>query len=689
MKKILALTCVLTVLLLTCSKKSTDQSDNDGNPIDTPLAVSYTGDPQRAVEQSVAAAAGGSITATDQSGVEFTLAIPPSALSSDATIKVTPLASLRLEGISGAVCTGCTGSDSLCCLHGILLEPTGLALDSPATLTITFPPSQFPFEQGGWIAYIDSSGSKYQVCHTDIDTVNHTLIAGIMHFSGYGSDDPRYEELEREIYRLAALLESAIGTSSFQIYSNMLLALYPAFECQGEGCPDFSDLYRIIETTLLDCWTSHVYGIRHAVTGTSCDALQSLYGCCYELSHSGLHVLSNWQSFSPLEVELMSDARAMAHFLADLGKQQCGRDSCASGQHSLSCVIDFIRDADLAEQEGELLDSATAWFTSCCKNKLALTVDKSKIYDCALAEGDMSQVAFFTATLTDEVGPVPDHTVDVSGWDDKGHNIVSSGTTNDDGVATIRVCLAPEGTFAAVSGDYKWVASTTVGEDLVKSDTVMLALVNRMLVMSYVYQYSYGGGTQYCSWSGSNNFRGTGKKSARGGASCVSERRWLMTRTIDHTEVCNVPPPGTSYAVFRRSLPENDSMACCFFNAIYDARWIDDPAPGYPQYLVTAAAVNNAAPLYRSCWVEVTQTWSGFPSEVDTVNDCYCYLPPRSSDTAVCAAGGFSPITWDTSFVGQQTPITYTVSLSVAFSFEEEGAAENVAAKQPPYNDDH
>ena len=670
MKRLLLLFCVSAmVLLLTCSKKSTDSSNGNNPPPDTTFAISYTSDPSRMVEQSIPAATGGSVAATDADGVLFTLTIPPGALPDDAVIRVTPLASLNLGGLAGNLCAGCSGDDPLCCLRGILLEPEGLVLDSPATLTMTFPADQFPFVNGGWIAYLDSAGAVYNVCHTDIDTAAHTLRARITHFSGYGSDDPRYKRLEQEIYRIAALLEAAIGTASFDIYSNMLLALYPAFECQGDGCPDFSDLYAVIETILLDDWTSHVYAVRHSITGTSCDALQALYGCHYELTHSSLNILRNWDAFSGLEVELMSDARAMAHFVADLGKGQCAHDSCASGQRSLSCVADFIRDADLAEQEGPLLDSALAWFTKCCQNKLTLSVDKPKIYDFALTEGDESQVALFTATLTDEVGPIPDHEIVITGYNADGRTIGGQASTDDDGVAKIPIFAAPEGIHVKSMGMYKCVAYTTVGEDQIKSDTVVLTITGRVVVMTYVYQYTQSGSSQYCSHSGTHYFSGIGKRSFA--VSCEGSDQWFLTRSIHITTSCSSPEGSTS-AVYR-SLPKNDSAYCCFFDLRYNGRWIDEPAPGYPQYLLAMARVNWLWPL-DNCWVEITMS-DQYGTRVDTTSvSCYAMMPDDDDyvDTSLYANGGFTTLTWDTTIVAQDGNYSYHPSWTISFYLEEE-----------------
>lgn len=671
MKRLLLFLCVLAVvLLLTCSKKSTDSPNGNNPPPDTTFIISYTADSSRMVEQTVSAAAGGSMAATDADGVSFMLTIPPGALPDNATIRMTPLASLNLGGIAGSFCAGCSGDDSLCCLHGVLLEPEGLVLDSPATLTMTFPTDQFPFVNGGWIAYIDSAGATYDICHTDIDTAGRTLSAPITHFSGYGSDDPRYKQLEREIYRIAALLEAAIGTPSFGVYSNMLLALYPAFECRGDGCPDFSDLYGVIETILLDDWTSHVYAVRHSITGASCDALQALYGCYYALTHSRLDILKNWDNFSGLEVELMSDARAMAHFVADLGKQQCAHDSCASGQRSLSCVVDFIRDADLAEQENLLLDSALAWFTKCCQNKLTLTVDKPKIYDFALADGDESQVALFTATLTDDVGPIPNHEIVLLGYNEHGQNIGGQAGTDDDGMVKIPIFAAPEGIHAKSTGTYKCVAYTTVGENQVKSDTVVLTITGRVVVMTYVYQLTQSGGSENCSHSGTHNFSGTGKRSFA--VSCGSGNQWLLTRKIYVTSSCAFPDGSWSSFTYR-SLPKNDSVDCCFFDLRYDGRWIDEPAPGYPQYLLAMARVDWLYPI-DGCWVEVTMSDPN-GTIVDTTSvSCYAIMPDDDDhvDTSLYVNGAFSTLTWDTTFVGNVSNYTYNASWTISFSIEED-----------------
>jgi len=92
-------------------------------------------DSARAASSAIAAATGGTISATAANGTVFTLEVPPRALLADTTITMTPVSSIdRLPFFGGLVAA-------------VNVEPSGLHLMSFARLTVRTPSPIPPFEE--------------------------------------------------------------------------------------------------------------------------------------------------------------------------------------------------------------------------------------------------------------------------------------------------------------------------------------------------------------------------------------------------------------------------------------------------------------------------------------------------------------------------------------------------------------
>lgn len=96
-----------------------------------PLDATITTDDARKVTKFIAAATGGSISATDGNGNAYTLDIPPNALMDDTPISITPITSVSGPKYASGVA------------YGVKLEPDGTVLDDNVVLTLT-PAADFP-----------------------------------------------------------------------------------------------------------------------------------------------------------------------------------------------------------------------------------------------------------------------------------------------------------------------------------------------------------------------------------------------------------------------------------------------------------------------------------------------------------------------------------------------------------------
>ena len=149
------------------------------------FVLSVFGVTQELASVQILSATGGTVTVnTPTSSLNgLTLTFPPLALPGDTTIRVSELAT------SSALAGGQLGN-----LRGISLEPDGLVLNSPVTVTIPFDPAEL--NSGRGIVLPDFLGVFFLDPHTGqrilqdtfrVDTVQNVLVGTLDHFSEYFS----------------------------------------------------------------------------------------------------------------------------------------------------------------------------------------------------------------------------------------------------------------------------------------------------------------------------------------------------------------------------------------------------------------------------------------------------------------------------------------------------------------------
>ena len=116
-------------------------------------------------------AKGGQISLTLPSGLAFSLDIPEGALMNDQEISMVPITRIDGMRLSGGL------------IGGVQLEPEGLELLTPATLTITVPKGYDPKQMVGFGYHGEGDGF-----HLDLATGDgKTISLSIFSFSGHGA----------------------------------------------------------------------------------------------------------------------------------------------------------------------------------------------------------------------------------------------------------------------------------------------------------------------------------------------------------------------------------------------------------------------------------------------------------------------------------------------------------------------
>jgi len=140
-------------------------------------------DTRQVVSAFITAAAGGTIIVNDSTSRinGLTITIPPGALNADKNFAVSELISPPTLG----------GTRHFL-MKGFVVEPDGIALSKPATVTIPYDPNEFDTSQGipleGFLGvdYVNTTkGELIGLTDFSVDTVNHWLVGTIPHFSVY------------------------------------------------------------------------------------------------------------------------------------------------------------------------------------------------------------------------------------------------------------------------------------------------------------------------------------------------------------------------------------------------------------------------------------------------------------------------------------------------------------------------
>ena len=161
------LVCLVAALLPGCSPRAGNSSPAAQS---TPGTVTPVLDEKDQVA-AVIPVSGGSITVTMPSGLVYTLTIPDGALLSDQQISMVPIT--RIDGmlLSGGL------------IGGVQLEPDGLKLAAPATLTIMVPNGYDPKKMVGIAYHGQGEGFHLDLSQGDGKTITLTLLS----FSGHGA----------------------------------------------------------------------------------------------------------------------------------------------------------------------------------------------------------------------------------------------------------------------------------------------------------------------------------------------------------------------------------------------------------------------------------------------------------------------------------------------------------------------
>jgi hypothetical protein len=678
MKKMLSAACILALLLLlTCSKKSTNPPDDNNPPIDTTFSVSYSADEARAVQQNISAQSGGSVTATDKDGVQFQLDIPPNALQSDTAVKITPLSSLRITGPGGSGCSGCGGTDSLCCYKGALFEPSGLLLDSPATLTITFPPgTELPFQERPVIVFLDSASDRYEVEYTQIDTLSRSLTAQIVHFSGYATDDGKVEELEAEIYQIADSLTKYIGMDRFYSFLHPMTSLHDHCRLPVIFMGDtivYPDLAAAIERIMLDAYDKHAKAIQsQAFDQPLCDGLFNLRVCIRNLSdfvdpREGVGGgWSNHDAFSTIEANTEGDFDALFRKTALEGKRLCDNDSCAAGKDLLFCALGELGRDGSIHIDSVLLpfkDTVGNWANACCKVEIKLEADRTTLYNLAVTPDDSSDYVKFTATTTDPFGPYEGATVKIEGTHDRtGQTLIPSGTsirTDENGklYATFvwdEILQLPPGT-ATFKAAFQYWSDEADSMVWIWSEPVHITLNPVTISVSYSYSYTYDAPSACGSTSASG--LATSSDVYTIGVSDICQLRDKVSRAFSYETICT--SPGYYYHA-TVTLIEPKMIPPCYWGYYLEERNLPG---GWPSHKVlTHVAVSQLGPAYIQ--VERMNDDNGTVT-IDTLwQDMWGTRPALDDTTYSRFRYPGREAVWDTTANGSTTTMRIGVTIS-------------------------
>lgn len=188
---------------------------------------------------------GGVLTATGDDGTTYTLEVPATALLEPTRITMTPVSSSANVPM---------GDGSLA--FGVQLEPSGLTLYAPATLTIT-PPSGQQLAVSSQL-FVDWEGRGERLGLALPDRASSALRAHVLHFSGVGV--VRSKGLDADIEPVRQRIG---GTAERRIQSAVAEAIHRARRDQTLA---------FLENGLLEQYMQEVVRPRVAAAGSSCAA---------------------------------------------------------------------------------------------------------------------------------------------------------------------------------------------------------------------------------------------------------------------------------------------------------------------------------------------------------------------------------------------------------------------------------
>jgi len=545
-----ALICLLA--MASCSGNSSDPVDygGNGNEVET-FEVSYTAENDRAVDELISAASGGTVEATGSNGVIYRLLVPAGAIASDTMVTITPVSGLTVTGPGTFICAGsCVELD--CCVTGALFEPEGLEFDSLVTLEIIFPAGEeFPFDSVGTVFMFDSPYSVIGACESEIDFAAKTLTARIWHFSGYGTGAADCTRLNEFYLALQANADGAAGLDYFfySLYDLVqITSLNRACDPFGNDCHEMCEgLNVIVVSAALGALQSHRGAILslHPASPSSPGDIDDL-----------IEELGRAQHFSQVpglssEIQFFTEALlgrilAMAQSLADEAQLLCSSGDCSDGEDLLDYVLSLGQRGIITDEA--FLSSAEDWREDCCSFwRLSMTADKTEILRAVVGEGEMDMcVCTLTLKLTTSSGqPVQGEYINCK-WDYYSAIHLPGGETDENGEVEVFITSLQLGSgenfYCAemVQGAVIAEAYNSETSEYATSDPIMLTFRNFTVTTTVNYTYTAvkdvdteNFGTATCTITGG------GTNYANTGSYCETTCSGIITRTYNSAGCTN------------------------------------------------------------------------------------------------------------------------------------------------------
>jgi hypothetical protein len=178
--------------------------------LEPPVASSVDGS---RTASAVVPRAGGAVTTTGADGTVYTLTVPPGALGGATAISVTPVTAIANLPLTGGL------------VAAAQLEPAGLQLAQPATLTLTVPE---PVNVAGLLGFLYSGvGAGFTVLPVAVSGT--TLTVEVTHFSTAGAAQGSLQDFAQQIEPLLAALPSTLPPTQVQSLVSLAFAWIERF----------------------------------------------------------------------------------------------------------------------------------------------------------------------------------------------------------------------------------------------------------------------------------------------------------------------------------------------------------------------------------------------------------------------------------------------------------------------------
>ncbi len=334
----LAVTDLLTgVVKLYRNPGGTLASVGDTGAFPTGPSVTAVPDDARAVSADIDEQ-GGTISATAADGSSFRLEIPPDALVFPKRITMTPL--VRVDGFPF------TGGAKA----GVQLEPEGLFLWEPATLTIQsavqppHPAARVTFAyRGTGDDFIEFPGV----------TEGGQVVLRLSHFSGYGDGVAlTQEELKGLTYcqAIRLILDARVRQTSSRRFDGYIRRMVPLIIAQACGEITYPELAAQSTSIWEGAWNDVVYPELERLKE---DCEPAVFQPVIELGLEYFHVVDTWitdPAFSQLKREIFYDTiKAILLKCIDDAYQHCKNDHDISRAWAIIEIGRFLQKAHLLD----------------------------------------------------------------------------------------------------------------------------------------------------------------------------------------------------------------------------------------------------------------------------------------------------------------------------------------------------